>query len=105
MLKHLGLSRSVCLMRFIMLIPLLSGCTLYAEYEHHSAALTQRDINTADQVGFIVSFPLTTHSYSPELEMGLSVELDNYPVFGPDPIATIRVRQPIFKKKRQGAHE
>lgn len=83
---------------------LLSGCSgtrVLAEYEHHSSAQDYFDQNTADQAGVVVAVPLrlretVCESYCPELEVGLHWELTSKPVFGRDPVGTIRLRQPVW---------
>jgi hypothetical protein len=82
----------------------LSGCagsSLLAEYEHHSSAQDLDDLATADMVGLVFSTPIRLRPsdcsrYCPELEMGLHWEITNEPVFGRDPVGTIRLRQPIY---------
>lgn len=85
----------------------LSGCSgtrVLAEYEHHSSAQDFYDLNTADQAGLVVAVPLRIRenvcsTYCPELEVGLHWELTSKPVFGRDPVGTVRLRQPIFVKE------
>lgn len=85
----------------------LSGCSgtrVLAEYEHHSSAQDFYDLNTADQAGLVVAVPLRLREgvcdrYCPELEVGLSWELTDKPVFGRDPVGTLRLRQPIYVRE------
>lgn len=77
-----------------------AGTRVIAEYEHHSSAADFYDRNTSDQVGFVVAFPLRfkkSHCsrYCPEIEAGLLWEVDK-PVFGRNPVGTVRVRQPVY---------
>ena len=78
-----------------------SGTRVLAEYNHQSSAQDFYDLNTSDTVGVIVAVPLRfkeSHCdlYCPELEAGLSWELTDKPVFGRDPVGTLRLRQPIY---------
>lgn len=80
----------------------LSGCagfTVSAELEHHSSVPQTKDLNTADQIGLCVEVPLAKHKYATLTEICLHKELDSSkPVFGDDPVGTIRIKQPIYKK-------
>jgi hypothetical protein len=78
-----------------------SGTRILAEYEHHSSAQDYYDMNTSDTAGIIVAVPLRLREgdcdrYCPELEAGLSWEVTGKPVFGRDPVGTLRLRQPLF---------
>lgn len=79
----------------------LFGCAggrVYGEYEHHSSVPTNDDLNTTDQIGLCVAYQLNEHPYAPNMEVCLHKELDSSkPVFGPDPVGTIRIQQPLYK--------
>lgn len=78
---------------------LLTGCYGYqvtAEYEHHSSIPNTDDLNTTDQVGACVLYPLGEHRYATEMEVCMHKELDK-PVFGDDPVGTVRIRQQIYR--------
>lgn len=74
------------------------GLNAFAEYEHHSSIPMVSDANTTDQAGVTVDIPLANHRYATRMEIGMHWELDrDKPVFGDDPVGTIRLRQPIFR--------
>lgn len=79
---------------------LLTGCAFTAtvEYEHHSSVPLIRDLNTADQVGVCGSWALGTNKYAPWMEVCLHNELTSKPVFGDDPVGTIRLKQPLYQR-------
>jgi hypothetical protein len=84
--------------------PFLGGCvgsSLILEYEHHSSAQDYYDQNTSDMAGLVFNTPLRFKPehcdlYCPELEVGLFWELTDKPVFGRDPVGTLRLRQPLI---------
>lgn len=88
----------------IALLAFLVGCSgtrVLAEYEHHSSAQDYYDLNTSDQVGAVIAVPLRIREsvcskYCPELELGLHWEVTGVPVYGRDPVGTIRLRQPLY---------
>ena len=81
---------------------LLSGCygfRTWVEYEHHSSIPAERDLNTVDQYGGCIGYPLSDSRYATEMEVCIHDEIDDSkPVFGPDPVGTIRIKQPIYKR-------
>lgn len=87
----------------IALIGSISGCTgarVLLDYEHHSSAQDYHDLNESNHVGVVVAVPLRFHveqcsRYCPEMEVGLHWEPRD-PVFGRNPVGTIRIRQPLF---------
>lgn len=99
-----ALGVAILLGRAIAAVVALTGCSgtrILAEYEHHSSAQDFYDQNTSDTAGVIVAVPLRFREadcdrYCPELEAGLSWEVTGKPVFGRDPVGTLRLRQPIY---------
>lgn len=81
----------------------ISGCTgtrILADYEHHSSAQDFIDRAESNHFGFVVSMPLRfdvtdCSRYCPEMEVGLHWEPRD-PVFGRNPVGTIRIRQPLY---------
>lgn len=89
-------------MRSIILVGLLavSGCyglRIDAEYEHHSSIPMIVDLRTSDQIGAVMTIPLSDGRYAPELELGAHWEVKD-PVFGINPVGTLRLRQPVYVK-------
>lgn len=82
----------------------LSACSTFqlnAEYEHHSSIPMVNDLNTTDQVGLCGEWALGTQKYAPMMELCMHKELDeSKPVFGDDPVGTIRLKQPLWKFQR-----
>lgn len=80
---------------------LFSGCAsqlqVNAEYEHHSSIPDARDLNTTDQVGICLDQKLGKQRYAPSIEGCVSKEVGGPPVFGRDPVGTLRIKQPLFK--------
>lgn len=78
----------------------LSGCyggRVYAEYEHHSSVPLVNDVNTTDQAGGCVDYFLGRQRYAPNMGVCLHWELDrDKPVFGDDPVGTVRIQQPLY---------
>jgi hypothetical protein len=95
-----SLARSILLLICLQ----LSGCyglAVYGSYEHLSSVPLTDDLNTVDQLGVSVEFPLSAHPYATEMEIGLAWELDGRkPVMGPDPVGMLRIRQPVFRWKQ-----
>lgn len=81
---------------------MLFGCAGYqvnAEYEHHSSIPDVDDLNTTDQAGLCVEVPLSRSEYATLTEICMHKELDHdKPVFGHDPVGTIRLKQPLYIK-------
>lgn len=91
------------MVRWLVLLTLpLSGChglTVNADYLHLSSIPLVNDLNTVDQVGVTVEFPLSDHPYATIMEIGMAYELDkSKPVFGPSPIGVVRIRQPLYRR-------
>lgn len=89
------------MVRLIPLTLLLSGChglTVNADYLHLSSVPLMNDLNTVDQVGITVEFPVSDHPYATIMEIGMAYELDHSkPVVGPDPVGVVRIRQPLYR--------
>lgn len=88
--------------RWLVLLALpLSGChglTVNADYLHLSSIPMVDDLNTVDQVGVTVEFPLSDHPYATIMEIGMAYELDHSkPVVGQDPVGMLRIRQPLYR--------
>lgn len=84
-------------------VVLLAGCvpmSAWAEYEHHSSAQDYYDMNTSDLVGGCVGAVLSRAPtpYSPQAEACLMYEVTGKPVYGRDPVGTLRLRQPVWVK-------
>ena len=79
----------------------LTGChglAVNAEYLHLSSIPMVDDLNTVDQVGLMVEFPLSDHPYATRMEIGMAYELDHAkPVVGKDPVGVLRIRQPLYR--------
>lgn len=84
-------------------ITLLSGCVpmrALAEYEHHSSIPDYYDLNTSDLAGLCMEARLSRNpnAYTAEAVACVMWELSGPPVYGRDPVGTIRLRQPIWVK-------
>lgn len=91
---------SLALIGVCAVLSALAGCyggRLYVEYEHHSSVPDVDDLNTADQIGGCIGFDLGRQGWAPVMDVCLHKELDkSKPVFGSDPVGTIRIQQPIL---------
>lgn len=81
----------------------LSGCVpmrAFAEYEHHSSAQDYYDLNTSDMLGLCMEAVLSRDPspYSPRAQACLMWEVTGVPVYGRDPVGTLRLQQPIWIK-------
>lgn len=78
----------------------LSGCyglQVNGEYLHLSSIPLVNDLNTVDQVGISIQFPLAESRYATRMEIGMAYELDHKkPVVGPDPVGVLKITQPLF---------
>ena len=71
------------------------------EYEHHSSAQDYYDLNTSDLLGVCVLAYLSKDPtpYTFQAEGCLSWEVTGVPVYGRDPVGTLRIRKPIYYYK------
>lgn len=78
----------------------LMGCAplmqVNAEYEHHSSIPDYYDLNTTDQAGVCIDQKLAYKAYAPSIEGCVHFEFGGEPVFGKNPVGTLRIKQPLF---------
>lgn len=83
----------------LVLLLSLGGCysaRAYTEFEHHSSVPDLRDLNTTDQLGGCFEWDLGRQRYTPAMTLCLHKEVGGAPVFGKDPVGTVRIQQPIW---------
>lgn len=82
------------MIRALLMLPLLSGCVINADYTHHSSLLDSVDRNTTDQFGLTAVIPIQKAT----LELGLAYEIGD-PVFGSNPVGTVKVSYPLWVRR------